>query len=135
MFAVLGMQCASAGHDRHGIHGLWAGWWVVEEADEPAPVLTLQCFAASSIGVVPHLPGFRKSPGLIPSYTLEVQCSVQALPGRPASLGTAVPNPVLGHERKRDDGMPLSSRLLLTPLALLGDLLLLPFELLWWFTP
>lgn len=82
---------------------------------------------------------FRSLPGvsrtylfdLFRSYSLDVPCAIQAELSQPDDLGTELLHFQCREERILDDGTHVVKRLALTPLAVLGDVLMLPFEL--WF--
>lgn len=85
--------------------------------------------------VIPRLPGFSKRAALYTWYRFDVPCKVIVSSTEPMGLAEPIPAFSFTHELVRDDGTPVVTRLLVTPFAVLGDLLLSPFELLWWLSP
>lgn len=63
------------------------------------------------------------------SAQLDVPCAVQAEFAPPEDLGAELPDFRCSEVRILDDGTHVVKRLALTPLAVLGDVLMLPFEL------
>jgi hypothetical protein len=114
----------------------------LDVVEEPNGVLTLRlrCRARTGFpGVTPteelgrHLPGFCFDFGLyFPYYDLDVPCRTTPRVGEPEATAHELRAFAVRHVRYRDDGTPLVTKLVLTPLAVAGDLLLSPFELLWW---
>ena len=98
-------------------------------------------FQAYSFGGTSHplhevfraLPGVARTDlfSLFRSYSLDVPCAIQAEFAPPDDLGAELLDFRCSEERILDDGTHVVKRLALTPLAVLGDVLMLPFEL--WF--
>lgn len=84
-------------------------------------------------GVFRALPGVSRTYlfDLFRSYKLDVPCAIQAEFAQPDDLGAELLDFRCNEVRILDDGTHVVKRLALTPFAVLGDVLMLPFEL--WF--
>ncbi|MCB9878605.1 MAG: hypothetical protein H6835_13490 [Planctomycetes bacterium] len=114
--------------------GLWPAMWIdlVEEVDgSRAVLLRARCGMWGRGPQLARMPGFGRGTSLYPVYSFEEPCELLPLTDEPP-LGERLVACSLDHLRLHDDGTPVWGRLALTPLALVGDVLLSPFELLWW---
>ena len=63
-----------------------------------------------------------------------MRCDTEPLPALPANATERLRRLPLHEVHVQDDGSPLLAKIAWTPLTVLGDLVLSPFELVWWFS-
>ena len=81
------------------------------------------------------MPGFYRQPNIYTSFGFQVPCTVQVLPTAPEERGEAIRSLQLVLTRPQRQDRHLMARILWTPVAVAGDILSAPLELLWWLRP
>ena len=82
-----------------------------------------------------QMPGFYRHPNPYTSFGFGVPCKVQVLPNAPDERGETIRGIQLVLVRQQRQDRHLMARILWTPVALAGDIILAPLELLWWLRP
>lgn len=107
---------------------------VVDDPDDQPPHVSIVCSVWPQMDdrVLAELPGFDRTADLWWTATLTVRCDTEPLPALPAYATERLRRLRLHEVHVLDDGTPLLAKIAWTPLTLLGDLVLSPFELVWW---
>ena len=109
---------------------------VVDDPDDQPPHVAIVCSVWSLMDnrLIAELPGFHRTADLWWTATLDVRCDTEPLPALPANATERLRRLPLREVHVQDDGTPLLAKIAWTPLTVLGDLVLSPFELVWWFS-
>lgn len=118
----------------HGASLRDGGLQLVEPVDGTPPRIELEYWQPDSWPNMPGTVKYRSPVGI--GRRLRLACRVSSAASLPdGAVPATFETFEITRERVSDDGTPIVRRVLLTPLALAGDVLLLPFELLalpWW---
>ncbi|MBL8754164.1 MAG: hypothetical protein JNK15_12760 [Planctomycetes bacterium] len=82
-----------------------------------------------------RLPGFTKHTLLYTWYEFDVPCTVVSMLERPAELAEPMQTVAVLHLLPTTQHHQTLARILWTPVAIAGDALCAPWELVWWLTP
>lgn len=86
-------------------------------------------------GTLSSLPGFRKRTMIYTNYVFEVPCTVAVVGSVAPAAAEPIRSIALTVSRRVDGNRKLLPRILWTPVAVAGDVVSLPLELIWWLTP
>lgn len=86
-------------------------------------------------GTLSSLPGFRKRTMVYTKYVLEVPCTAAVVGSEAPAAAEPIRSIALTVTRRVDGNRKLLPRILWTPVAVAGDVVSLPLELIWWLTP